>query len=334
MFNRKPGFVSYKDLQPGDIIILRSPRGLPWYQKIPVSLYYLYQSMVSQKHGHYDNTHAAICTEVIYGWVQIAHVVGSGYEIFTANEKSMPGPFWVFRPKNLWIAQKTAQIAASYEDLNHLKWSGWEALQTLITRAKNKDELVDEQKYISETTICSKFILQVMQEAASNSHPDVGFQDNIDLELRKEYFPTINANSLPKTLESYLFHNDNYEYFVYPGEQPYDFVNKAIAIELKRISDRNDALSCKKFNDACAEFKAVHQAVAEDNHSSELEKTIFLVNAMLPHLAIKTHYSLGETTSVTHVLAAAREVGLFRRDFSSLNRVVEEEIGEQKVKLK
>lgn len=329
MLNRKPSLVTYDTLQPGDIIIIRAPQGLAWYEKIPFSFYYFYQSIVSQEHGHYDNTHAAICTANNNGLVRIAHVVNTGYETFTANEFSLPGPFWVYRPKNTWIAAQIAEIAKPNDENKKLQWSGWEAMKTLITRAKNKDDLVSAQKYVSETTICSKFVLQVMQEAASTAYPDLEettiLQDFAGVDPRQQYFPTVSANSLPKTLEAYLYASDHYEFLVYPGEQPYVVLNRQIAIELKRISLRDDFYSRKKFNEACDEYKAVHQVIAADEEATELDKTFFLVSSMLPKLAIKTRYSLGETSSVSNVLAAAREIGLFRRDFVVLQDEQDEE---------
>lgn len=305
MHNRKPIFVSSDALLPGDILVFPASQHASWGQRLGLSVLYFFQSLVSQKHGHYDTVHTAICVANA-GVPVTAHIFDDGYKKIHGH---LQGPFWVYRPKDAAVANRMAAIAYESEAL---RWSLWEALKTAFVRSNHKDPI--KKAIPSHSTMCSKFIVEVAQQAAQTSYPDF-VQNERAIE---QYYPAIRTLSSPKTVESYLYQNENYQLMCYPGENALEALRAEMKKEIARIGKRQDKLSQAKFMEVTHHFQTAEKKLKRMS-ANNFDKALLLTKVMLPHLSVKTGFSLGEARSYSNVLVAARKLGIFKRDFEHVS---------------
>lgn len=310
---RRPGYIaSIDDLQTGDVLLFQAPRkNLSWSEWISFGFVKFFQALVFQKHGHYDTAHAGVCVQDTQtNRKYLAHVVNGGFGHIALQRKQFQStPFFVYRPKDLGMAHQIAQRAAypadSVEEMKKIKWRGFVALKAFFSHARKTS---GKAKAISKSTICSKFVAQVLKKAASEVK-------GVEEPLR--YFPQLNSSSTPKALEAALYNNPNYELLCYPGiGDPYQRLKDVVEKELVRISETKNG-----FDKALAISSAFNQIniklTSDDSPQSQgssFEKALKLAEVMLPIFQKKRGVGLLAATSFKNFSLAMRDVGIFKRD--------------------
>ena len=303
------------ELNAGDIIIFRAP-------KRPNIVGYgimFMQSLIGQTHGHYDSTHAGICTgKNEQGEPIIAHLTGHQIMAYkqeplvdVINRDGGDRAFIVYRPTNETAAAAISQVAADESTNSTIKWSRITALGAFAhSAALDACRQLSEKKF-SKNSICSKFVIQAIKIA---TQPSMTTPHDVSL----NYYPNIRSSSTPKTLEANLFNNPNYRMLVHPGKtNPYSLIKGEIQTQLERISKRTDAASKAKYVGMLTEFERITTKLDDNDQLNDLQRAIRLLNELSPALRKNTGYNLREAESYRAVISKARSIGIFERDIQA-----------------
>jgi hypothetical protein len=326
LIDRKLGWiVDPNDFKPGDIILTRGSAKPSLLDKVGSAFLHFFQSLIRQKHGHFDTNHAAICIGFQDGQPLLAHVINNGIKSHTAITLDKAGyqtPFWVYRPRSPAVAKYVAKIAA---EKRLLEWSLATATKSFFKSLfKNSSQKPNSVKlhdnYISSNTLCSKFVIEVLQEAALKAKDNEFAQPG----KYQEYFPSINSDCLPKTVEAYFYRTpDQYQMLCHTGRNehgnlinPYTELKKEILVQLQRINVRKDEKSQEKAKNAYHTFKRLEKLQANSGEN-QLDKAIAMARVMLPLLNVKTGFTLSHSISYKKTFAVMKKLGIFKRDVES-----------------
>lgn len=310
---------SLDELQEGDILMFRAPRkpGIAGY-----AIQFM-QALIRKAHGHYDTTHTAICTgRDEDGKIQIAHVTGhklmryvqEPLEDMIDRDGEGDRPFVVYRCKNDNVAGRISHVAGNVEANKDLRYRSHAAAASVLRISRlNPQRKIPHTKELSESTFCTRFVVQSIKVATKPSHGLLASKNS-------KYYPHLRSSCTPKTLESYLYHDKNYQMLVYPGkENPYQVIQQEITAQIARISKRTDLVSRKKV----ATLTRALEASIDELDSAEmndLQKAIQLVRQLTPILKMNTGFGLVTAESYRSVIKKARSMAIFERDVVVKNR--------------
>lgn len=297
-----PRSVALKELQPGDILLFRPPKKVGPIQKVIM----LCQALVKQKQGHYDTTHTAICTGREDSEPTIAHISGGEHQgrgtytnekIGAYQKREQDRAFIIFRPQDPELADELVKIASNPEK-RQLMWKLSTGMGLFFTRAK-QDGKQSTVKHLSTDTVCSKFVIECLKIA-------------IEKTAAEEPPIAIKSNSSPKTLESYLArHQDelNLQRLCYLGQDAFANLARAIEHQLYRVKSTQ-----RGQNKARMGLATFYQALANLKSGpplSEIEKSVYLLNQVLPILKINTGRGIRKAFSYRQIQNLARKMGVF-----------------------
>lgn len=301
---------SIRQLEAGDVVLFRSIYHKNWGQTI---IGYC-QSLTSNEHGHYETVHAGICVGHDQNGPKIAHVTGGkifGYAVQNLVDINVEDQenrsLLIYRHKDSLIRELIANKAADIANQKiKPQWTFTSALQ-LIFPSANKVTSPDE---ISLSTICSKFTIEILQQVTKNCAS----------------YLNMHSTSTPKALEAELYKNPHYDLLVYTGSpdpksdqglDPYLTLKKTMENEIRRLeqnSSNNNYIMQKYLKVKAAIFKGEQLA---QNEKDNLKKAQYLLQEVMPSLAIQTGYSFSKPTSYNNVAEQARRLGIFRWENSN-----------------
>lgn len=324
-FSRYPGYIQTLDhLKKGDVLMFRAPKKAGFFGHAILFM----QSLLSQKHGHYDTTHTAICTgRNRDGKPMIAHVTGhkimryqhEPLEEMINRDGSGNRPFVVYRPEKK-AAQKIADVATDNQNKN-LKYDPITAAGSLFRiPSLNPKRKLPAAKKLSTQSFCSRFVVQAIKTAASPKSKDALLEKDDELTA---YYPHLRSITTPKALEAYLYNDtDRYAMFVYPGkDNPYEVIKREINDQMMRVAKRTDLASKNKaamLRDMLRKTTKTVEREMSDRNS--LEKSMYLVKKMTPYLKMNTGFNMTESASYKSVISKAREMAVFERDIQQYAR--------------
>lgn len=210
----------------------------------------------------------------------------------------------VFRPKDQDFAKNLAQKASDNRNARINDFSVRKAFGALVTISGKDIEENTAEKEMSDSTFCSKFAIECIDRAAIGEY--------------KKFNLNIRSSSTPKILESYLYNNDDYQPCIYTGKEPYIEMKTKIESELERLKVKggSDPQSKNKYTLAKTYYDKVTAILDNDQQENSLDKTLYLLSAMLPSFAIRTQFDLGitPTKSYENIIYFARSMRIFTRD--------------------
>ncbi len=277
------------------------------------------QSLIRKAHGHCDTTHAGICTgKDEHGNVLIAHV--TGHKIMRYVQEPLKDminrdsdgdrAFMVYRPKNKDISHKISDVAGDTHANKNLRYRAHTAAGSVLRVSHlNPQREISANKAISPDTFCTKFVVQSIKVATK---PSSGLLHK----NKSKYYPHLRSSCTPKTLESYLYQDKNYDMLVYPGKNnPYHIIQQEISEQLTRIRKRTDLASRNKyqelnnqFNESCREL--------DNAEIDDLQKSVLLIKRLTPALKINRGFNFFTPKSYRDVIKKARSMAIFERDIN------------------
>lgn len=321
--------------QAGDIIIFNINLNHPHPQKHNTVAM---QKLLNNTGGHKDAVHAAFIIE-INDKKQMVHLRGNGFVLEEIAADSIRTVAHVYRPRihQKEIAAELSQIVKENQDIfaSQLKWKYSVTLSTFLRRFINalgvKDENPEARKlahpetkpspkdYISKKSICSKFLAQSYAASCyelSKQHPE-------HASYRHDLM-NINTNTIPKTLQSYLYRCSNYDYFVMPHAEHRGQLTVNL---LKRIQEEINHLHAKQKNDLITLKAENLQSILNQFEDNKEEKTPDIVadfnrakallKEVVPLLKINTGKNLKTPGSFTRVMDYASKQGLYAYYFEN-----------------
>lgn len=312
---------SIEELQEGDILMFRAPRkpGIAGY-----AIQFM-QALIRKAHGHYDTTHAAICTgRDENGKIQIAHVTGHKLMRYVQEplqemiDRDGDGdrPFVVYRCKKNEVAGKISRVAGNAEANKNLRYRSHTAATSVLRVSHlSPQRKIPHTKELSESTFCTRFVVQSIKVATKPSHGLLASKNS-------KYYPHLRSACTPKTLESYLYNDQNYKMHVYPGKNnPYLVIQEEITAQITRLSKKTDLASRKKVAALTREFNTATEELNR-TEMNNLQKAIQLVKQLTPILKINTGFGFVTPESYRAVMKKARNMAVYERDISVKSRKV------------
>lgn len=318
------------EFQAGDILIFNINRN---QQNANKHHTVLAQKMFNNIGGHEDAVHAAFVVES-NGKKKIAHLRLHG---FVLDEVDMiKTTTHIYRPR---VHQKeianalSAFIEIHSKEFNKtIKWKNFTAIFSFLRRLtngigiKNNDPktlstLVDDPKslptsrqFISTWSVYSKFLAQ----SYAVSCYDLTKQTQED--FRSELM-NITTNTLPKTLQAYLYRCSNYQYLVMPHvddrEKITETLKQLVFEEVTRLKTGSLA-SVQKAQRLESEINAFFSPAPEMiNPINDFDKAKIFLNNIIPILKINTNNNIRTSKSYTRVMIYAQSQGLRSEYFDS-----------------
>ena len=316
-----PKPIALNDLQPGDILMFRSPEKRSALEKFMSFM----QALVGQKHGHYDTTHSAICIQNKNKEPVIAHVnpdggIGTSTAYYTQEplrnffKHHGERAFFIFRPKDPKSALEIAKVAKKNQNY-HVKWSLMSLLQSFTQKALPPQGIKEPGPLqVSLRTTASQFVTECIKLGLKATHHYFGLR----------------ANSSNKALESHLYKNQKtygFELGCYLGEKPFHKIHIEILKQIQAL--QQDALGSFENQKNLEIMKAYTQAIARLEEATiynadgsrrkpnEMENCLYLLNAMLPEFNKTDGLWFINTSSYRAISSLARNMGLMEHDLEA-----------------
>ena len=329
----------FNQIQPGDIIIFRPSSNGSRFQKFLASL----QQLTPQTYGDAFSTHTAICIDVGSEGPVIAHITrGKGTDQFEQEpllrlmeRDGGDRPCLVFRPNDARMKGMITQSAQQGND--SLKWTINGALKTPATLMQPAPSIhTPSSQPFMEQSVCSIFVLEVLVKAACDGYEHAVSTEDEQLEYQfypaqkstaRRYLPSIAVTSPVNVLENDLYLRCNesenqlasYTLFHYPEQNPFSHIMQLIETELERIKRQaqffHSEIVQKKHDDVLAALNELREPLTYNNSLNQFEKTIVLLERVLPLLAMPTSplRIFQMPTSYNNVVAEAQRLGFYSR---------------------
>jgi hypothetical protein len=215
------------ELQAGDILLFDTNINQPKAGSHPTVLG---QHLLNYEGGHKSVIHAAFIVE-IHGEKKMVHLRGNGFCVDDPN--IIKAVTHIYRPRihQTEIADELSQYIEKHHDQleGQLHWKFAISFYAYIRRLANgvgirnthvedihkassveeKNSLPSQDQFISSWSICSKFLAQSYANSCHSLTKETGH------DFRNELM-NITTNTIPKTLQAYLYRCSNYDYYVMP----------------------------------------------------------------------------------------------------------------------
>lgn len=321
-------------LEPGDILIFDINHNQP---KANAHHTVIAQGMFNNQGGHKDAIHAAFVI-AINGEKKIAHLRAGGFILDDTN--IIKTVTHVYRPRI--HQQEIAQEISDYVQKNaselkrKLRWKTItsifsffrrlfnaigiknENIKKLNTPVVSPEKLPSQDQFISSWSICSKFLAETYAGSCNKLAKDKNH------DVRSELM-NITVNTLPKTLQAYLYRCSNYEYFIMPQlkirGRLMSTLKAVIDKEIHRLLQKNDAASIAKekvLSGRIARFALEEKREEKsevDPITFDFEQAKALLREIIPILKINTGKNVRTPTSYRHVMDFASSQGLYSHYF-------------------
>jgi hypothetical protein len=317
------------DLQAGDILIFTANQYQLNSAGHPTILA---QQILNNPGGHKDTVHAAFVVE-INGVKKIAHLRAQGFILDDVN--IIKTTTHVYRPR-IYQQEMADELNAFILDnqtklKSNIRWRGiisfFSFIRRLVNaigiknnnaqdaRMENYAALPSHDQYLSSWSICSKFLAETYVASCYNmTKKDEQHQDF------RHALMNIGVNTIPKTLQSYLYRCSNYAYSVIPsiksrGKLVENFI-KIIIKDINRMKQDSNLVSRRKADKLEAiliHFTQAHPAT--NNIEQDFENAKELLKAILPTLKINTGLNITSPTSYLNVMKYAKSQGLYAAYF-------------------
>jgi hypothetical protein len=288
------------------------------------------QRLYNNHGGHKEAVHAAFVVE-IDGQKKLAHLRSHGFVI--SEIETIKTVTHVYRPRiyQAEIANQLNQFVQTSQETLKKKLS-WNTLMSLrffsgrlfhgigiksgdVEHKKDSSAaLPKHEQFISSASVCSKFLAQ-SYAASCNA-----LTEQADVDVRS-LLMNITANTLPKTLQAYLYRCSNYDYYILPHQSTrgkiVENLSEIIENECKRIVNKSDASRAKvqTLRDKLHEFQTnqLEEKFSNDDeriqHDFERAKT--LLKMVTPILKSNTGGNVKTPGSYQAVMNYANSQGIY-----------------------
>jgi len=319
------------EFEAGDILIF----DINAHQAKPKNATIFGQSLLNNSGGHKETVHAAFVVE-IDGKKKIAHLRANG---FVLNDLDIvKTTTHIYRPTiyQKEIAEKLSQLIQNNHDEfeRNLKWRTVISLFAFVRRLvnaigvkdenleakpiENVDALPSPKRFISSSSICSKFL----SESYITSCHALSKEDKEKHDYQRDLM-NIEENTIPKTLQAYLYRCSNYQYLVMPHKnfrgvmvaKLKELIEKEM-IRLQKSHEPKVIAKVKKLQESLEKFDA---GIGEEKHENpdhhDFEEAKRLLTMVIPALKINTGNNVKTPTSYKNVLRYAESQGLYESYF-------------------
>lgn len=318
---------SPEEFEAGDIIIFDINCN---YQNPAKHCTVIVQKMFNNHGGHKDAVHAAFVVE-INGKKKIAHLRANGFVLDDIN--MIKTVAHVYRPR---IHQKEIADEISHYIENHieelkkkLRWKNVTAAFSFVRRlvnsvgiknsdpdkltkpVENPELLPTQDQFISSWNVCSKFLTQSY----------AGSCNSLTKRTREDFrsaLMNITSNTLPKTLQAYLYRCSNYSYYVMPHLDERgkitDNLQKIVREEIVRLKT-GKFRSIQKAQDLEVKINEFFSHLSEEkvvtDVKSDFEQAKSFLKEITPLLKINTGNNVKIPSSYQRVISYASSQGLY-----------------------
>lgn len=303
--------LEHKDLKPGDILLFLIQEKNP---SIISRLIKFGQSLTSN--NKYNLTHAGICSGIGASSVPIITHLREGLvqqpitDIVNTNRDSNR-VFLVYRHKDAKVSQEIAKVASEVAlQKEKPKWTISVALRAMIAppKMKRKEHETsgpsldhDKKPEISHSSICSKFVAEVIETALRTTSPHKPGLDR----------STVNVLDLEEQLAA---RQSEYSSFCCPGaKNPLHAVATAIEYQLSRLETKHDKSKYQEcLNMYVKTVMDMDAAEKSGQKLDDLQKAQKLLDNVAPILAKhRSVIHIGKTKSYKTLVEESRKVGVY-----------------------